>query len=78
MHTWRLMAIPSPWTVINLAMYSTPPTCTMTFGIFKGVELVKLGFLAKFYAQLVGLAAWQAPKTHQRTQKRSHHSIIQL
>ena len=51
------MAIPNPWPVTNLAMYSTPPTCAVVFGIYKGVELAKLGSLAKFHAQLVGLVA---------------------
>ena len=70
------MAIPSPWLVINLTMYSTPPTCTVTICIGKGVELVKLGYLHKFQAQLVSLAAWQVSKTHQGTHHTSHHSFI--
>ena len=76
MHTQRLMAIPSPWLVTNLTIYSTPPTCDVIFGIGKGVELAKLGPLAKFHAQLVGLVAWQVPETHQGTFHRSHHSMI--
>ena len=63
------MAIPRPWTVTNLNMYGTPPTCIVIFGIDNSVELVKLHLLAKFYAQLVGLAAWQVFKIHQGT----HH-----
>ena len=46
-------------------MYSTPPTCTVTFSIGKGVESAKLGLSAKFHAQLVGVAALQVPKTHE-------------
>ena len=51
------MTIPSPWVVTNLSMYSTLPTRAVTFGIGKGVELAKLGPLAKLHTQLVGLAA---------------------
>ena len=58
MHTWRLVVIPSPWLVTNLTMYGTLLTCTMTFGISKGVESANLGPLAKFHAQLVGLVSW--------------------
>ena len=76
MHTWRLIALPSPWLVTTLTMYGTPPTCTVIFGIDKGVKLAKLGPLAKFYAQLVGLAAWKVLKTHWGTYYRSHHSVI--
>ena len=76
MHTWRLIAIPSPWQVTNLTIYSTLPTCTVLFGISKGVELAKLGSLARFHAQLVGLAAWQVPRTHQGTDHRSHYIVI--
>ena len=57
-------------------MYGTPPTHAVPFGIGKGVKLAKLGPLAKFHAQLVGLVAWQVPKTHQGTYHRSHHSVI--
>ena len=46
MHTQRLMAIPSPWLVTNLTIYSTPLTYAVTFGIGKGVELAKLGPLS--------------------------------
>ena len=42
------MAIPSPWLVINITMYGTPPTCTVIFSITEGVELEKLGALANF------------------------------
>ena len=52
-HTWGSINIPSTWQLTNLTMYSTLPSCAMTFGIGKGVELVKLGLLAKFHAQLV-------------------------
>ena len=76
MHTQRSMAIPSPWLVTNPTMYGTPPTRTVTFGISKGVESTKLGLLAKFHAQLVGLMAWQVSKTHQRTHHIPHHSVI--
>ena len=51
-------------------------TRTVTFGIGKGVELAKLGPLAKFHAQLVDLVAWQVPKKHQGTHHRSHQSLI--
>ena len=51
------MAIPSPWLVTNLTIYSTPPTCAVIFGVSECVELARLGFLARFYAQLIGLAA---------------------
>ena len=56
------MAIPNPWLVSNITIYSTHLTCAEIFGIAKGVELAKLGSLAKFHAQLVGLVAWQVPK----------------
>ena len=58
MHTWGSIAITSPWLVTNLTMYGTPLTCAVTF-IIGGVKLAKLGPLAIFHAQLVGLAAWQ-------------------
>ena len=45
-------------------MYGTLPTCAVTFSISKGVELVKLDLLTKFYAQLIGLEACQVLKTH--------------
>ena len=70
------MAIPSPWTITNLTMYGTPPTCTVTFGIGNGVESVKLGFLAKIHAQLVGLVAWQVSKAYQGTHHRSYPNVI--
>ena len=57
MHTWRSIAIPNPWLVTNLTIYGTLPTCAEVFGIVSGVELVKLVLLARFHAQLVGLAA---------------------
>ena len=57
MHNWRSMAIPSPWPVTNLTMYSTPPTCAVIFGIGNSVGLVKLGIVSTFYIQLVGLAS---------------------
>ena len=59
MHTQRLMAIPSPWPVTNLTMYSTPPIYAVIFGIGDGVELAKMSLLAKFHAQFVCLVAWQ-------------------
>ena len=34
----------------NLTIYSTFPTCNVTFGIGNGMESLKLGFLAKFHA----------------------------
>ena len=70
------MAISSPCLVTNVTMYSTPPTCAVIFGIDKGVELAKLCPLAKFHAQLVGLAAWKVSKTHKEIYHRSHHSMI--
>ena len=70
------MAIPNPWLVINLTMYGTPLFCAMTFSIDNSVELVNLDLLAKFYAQLVSLAAWKVLKTHQGTHHRSYHSVI--
>ena len=70
------MAIPSTWLVTNLTMYSTPLNCAVTFGIGEGVESAKLGLLAKFHTQLVGLAAWKVLKTHQGTHHRSYHSMI--
>ena len=57
-------------------MYSTPPIFTVVFGTGKGVELTKLGPLAKLHAQLVSLAACQVSKTHQRTYHRSHYSVV--
>ena len=70
------MAIPSPWPVTKLTIYSTPLTCAVTFFIGDGMESVKLGFLTKFHSQLVGLAAWQVPKSHQGTYQRFHRSMI--
>ena len=35
-------------------MYGTPPTCTISFGIGKGVESAKLGPLAKCSVSLFG------------------------
>ena len=74
------MAVPKPWLVTNLSMYSTPLICPVIFNISEGVELAKLGPLAKFDAQLVGLVAWKVLKTHQGTHQvihnRSHHSMI--
>ena len=55
MHIWRSIAIPSPWLVIILTMYSTVLTYAVIFNIGEGVESANLGLLAKFYAQLVGL-----------------------
>ena len=75
MHTQRLMAIPSPWIVTNLTMYSTLPICAVIFSISKGVESVKFVPLAKFHTQLVSLVAWQVPKTYQGTYHRSHYSM---
>ena len=72
------MAIPSPWPVTNLTIYSTPPTCAVTFCIGDGMESVRFVLLAKFHAQLVSLMAWQVPKIHQGTHHRSYHSIIFL
>ena len=66
----------SPWPITNLTMYGNPSTCAVTFSIGDGVELVKLGLLAEFHAQLVCLAAWQVFKTHQETHHGSHHSVI--
>ena len=57
MHTWRLIALLSPWLLTNLNIYGTPPTHTVKFGISEAVVSAKLGSLAKFYAKLVGLAA---------------------
>ena len=45
-------------------MYSSTPTYAVLFGIGKDVEYAKLGLLAKFHAQLVGLVAWQVPNTY--------------
>ena len=70
------MAIPSPWPVTNLTMYSTPLTCAMILSIGDSVELVELGLLAKFYTQLVCLVAWQVPKSHQGTCHRSYHNVF--
>ena len=70
------MVIPSPWSVTNLTMYNTLPTCTVIFGVGVDVELVKLGLLAKFNAQLIGLSAWQVPKIHQGTYQKSQQSVI--
>ena len=70
------MAVLNPWLVANLTIYGIPPTLTVISSISKGVELAKLGPLARFHAQLVSLAAWQVFKTHQGTYHRSHHSII--
>ena len=53
--SWRSMDIPSLWLVTSLTMYSTLSTCNVIFSIGNGVELVKLGLLAKFYVQLVSL-----------------------
>ena len=76
MHTHKSMVIPRLWLVTNLTIYSTSPTFAVIFRINKGVELAKLGPLAEFHAQLVGLTAWQVFKTHQETHQRSHHSVI--
>ena len=76
MHTQRSIAILSPWLVTNLTMYSTTSTCKIIFDIRKGVEYTKLGLLAKFHAQLVGLAALQVPTTHQGTHQRFYHSEV--
>ena len=65
-----------PLAITNLTIYGTILTCTVTFDIGKGVELAKLGPLAKFHAQLVDLVAWQVPKKHQGTHHRSHKSVI--
>ena len=51
------MAVPIPWLVTNLTMYGNPQAHVMIFSIGKGVELAKLGPLAKFHAQLVVLVA---------------------
>ena len=59
MHTQRSIAILSPWLVTNLAIYNTPETHAVIFSINNFVESVTLGLLAKFYAQLVGLATGQ-------------------
>ena len=53
MYTQRSMAILIPFLIINLTMYGTPSTCTVTFGIGEGMELTKLGLLDKSHAQLV-------------------------
>ena len=45
-------------------MYGIPPTCAVILGIGKGIELAKLGPLAKFHTQLVSLVAGQVPETH--------------
>ena len=70
------MAIPSPWLVTNLDMYGTPPICTVIFSIGDSVELVKLGLLPRFHAQLYCLVAWKVLKTHQETYHRSYHNVI--
>ena len=70
------MAIPSPWLITNLTLYSSLPTCAVTLSIGDGVESVKLGLLVKFHAQLVSLAAWQVSKIRQGTHHKSHHSVI--
>ena len=76
MHTWRLMAIPIPWLVTNLTMYSTPPTCAVAFGNGQCEELAKLGPLTEFHTQLISLEAWQVPRLHQKTYNRSYYSVI--
>ena len=76
MHNQRSIVIPSPWPVTNPTIYSTLPIYTVIFNIGNGVESIKLGLFAKFHAQLVGLVAWQVPKTHQGTHQRSHHNMV--
>ena len=58
-YTWRSMAIPSPWSVTNLTIYSTFPTHAVTFGIGNGVESAKKSLLISFHAQFVYLEAFQ-------------------
>ena len=76
MHTWKSMAVPSPWIITNLTMYSASPAHAVAFSICGGEKSAKLDPLAKFYAQLVVLAAWQLPRIHQGTHRRFYHSII--
>ena len=51
------MAVPSPWPVTNLAMYSTLLICAVKFSIGNGVELAKISLLIKFNANFVYLVA---------------------